>query len=101
MWDNQWGWIYEASWRTLVYNISLIIGKLNSRERGNSSRAREEVKLNVINRSNTYKIYKKIIETEYKWSLFEDEKTEVIMEVGDIIFENLIDEIASFIQLKW
>jgi O-methyltransferase involved in polyketide biosynthesis len=38
-----------------------------------------------------------IIENEYKWSLFEDEKAEVIMEVGDIIFENIIDEIAKYI----
>lgn len=36
-----------------------------------------------------------IFESEYKWSLYEDEKTEVLMELSDLVFEHLVEEIAS------
>lgn len=41
-----------------------------------------------------------LIENEYKWSLFEDERTEFLMEIGDLIFENLVEELSLDILLK-
>jgi len=41
-----------------------------------------------------------LIENEYKWSLFEDEKTEFLMEISDLIFENLVEEFSIDILLK-
>ena len=32
---------------------------------------------------------------EYKWNLIEDEKTEVLMELTDLCFEELIEEILN------
>ena len=32
-----------------------------------------------------------IRENEYKWLSFEEEKTEILMEVSDMIFESLVD----------
>ncbi len=37
-------------------------------------------------------LLKEIKENEYKWLTFEDEKTEILMEVSDLIFEFLVDE---------
>jgi hypothetical protein len=34
----------------------------------------------------------KIKDNEYKWQLYEDEKAEVIMEVSDLLFEELVEE---------
>ena len=35
------------------------------------------------------------MENEYKWNLIEDEKTEVLMELTDLCFEELIEEILN------
>ncbi|KRX07982.1 Protein kinase-like domain [Pseudocohnilembus persalinus] len=32
-----------------------------------------------------------IVENEYKWCLFEDEKAEVVMELSDLVFEDLVE----------
>ena len=37
---------------------------------------------------------KKVFENEYKWHLFEDEKTQIRIELSDLIFE---EEIENFI----
>lgn len=41
-----------------------------------------------------------MIENEYKWTLFEDERTEFLMEIGDLIFENLVEELSIEFLLK-
>ena len=33
-------------------------------------------------------------QSEYKWTLFEDERTEILMEIGDYIFENMVEELS-------
>ena len=35
-----------------------------------------------------------IFENEYKWQLYEDEKTEVVMELADLVFEQLVEEVV-------
>ena len=35
------------------------------------------------------------MENEYKWSLFEDEKAEVVMELSDLCFEELVEELVD------
>eukprot|EP00825_Cyclidium_porcatum_P046080 TRINITY_DN7161_c0_g1_i1.p1 TRINITY_DN7161_c0_g1~~TRINITY_DN7161_c0_g1_i1.p1 ORF type:complete len:316 (-),score=62.78 TRINITY_DN7161_c0_g1_i1:95-1042(-) len=37
-------------------------------------------------------LLKEIFEGEYKWQLYEDEKAEVIMELSDLVFEDLVEE---------
>lgn len=36
-----------------------------------------------------------IFENEYKWCLYEDEKAEVIMELADLVFEDLVEEFVD------
>ncbi|KAL4475423.1 hypothetical protein ABPG72_022058 [Tetrahymena utriculariae] len=36
-----------------------------------------------------------IFENEYKWQLYEDEKAEVVMELADLVFEELVEEIVN------
>lgn len=36
-----------------------------------------------------------IFENEYKWQLYEDEKAEVIMELADLVFEELVEEVVD------
>ncbi|KAL4505248.1 hypothetical protein ABPG72_016315 [Tetrahymena utriculariae] len=36
-----------------------------------------------------------IFENEYKWQLYEDEKAEVLMELSDLVFEELVEEVVD------
>jgi len=36
-----------------------------------------------------------IFENEYKWQLFEDERAEVVMEMADLVFEDLVEELVD------
>ena len=40
-------------------------------------------------------IYLQIFENEYKWNLYEDEKAEVVMELADLVFEELVEELVD------
>ena len=42
--------------------------------------------------------FNKIFENEYKWQLYEDEKAEVVMELSDLVFEELVEE---FVELEY
>ncbi|EGR29489.1 IQ calmodulin-binding motif family protein, putative [Ichthyophthirius multifiliis] len=39
-----------------------------------------------------------IYENDYKWQLYEDEKTEFVMELSDYIFEDLVEEMIEQMQ---
>lgn len=41
-----------------------------------------------------------INESEFKWFLVEDEKAEVLMEVTDFIFEELIENLVQEVLIK-
>mmetsp|Transcript_13120 Transcript_13120/g.1918 ORF Transcript_13120/g.1918 Transcript_13120/m.1918 type:complete len:97 (-) Transcript_13120:117-407(-) len=36
-----------------------------------------------------------IFENEYKWQLYEDEKAEVVMELADLVFEELVEDVVD------
>ena len=40
-------------------------------------------------------LLREIFENEYKWQLFEDERAEVVMELADLLFEELIEEVVD------
>ena len=42
----------------------------------------------------------KIYENEYKWNLYEDEKAEVVMELADLVFEELVEEVVDELSLN-
>lgn len=39
-------------------------------------------------------LLKEIAENEYKWYQYEDERTEIIMELADTVFEEIIEEFS-------
>jgi hypothetical protein len=41
------------------------------------------------------KLYFKIFENEFKWGLYEDERAEVVMELADLVFEELVEEVVD------
>lgn len=36
-----------------------------------------------------------IFENEFKWGLYEDERAEVVMELADLVFEELVEEVVD------